>query len=252
MTNSSGDIEMACTFDPFGRVVETTQNAVPELGFQGMFYHRRSNSNLTLYRDYQPELGLWISRDPFNSDPNGFLFELNSPTNNTDPFGLDVTATYCQRSHTLTIKDNQTTESITTSNVFSGNGECTNNPDAQAKESEGPIPTGDYLIGQGYLSGHNPGGNDTWYKLYGPKNAGGQPGYHYENLYKDGQCVKRGYLNLHVGQMSDGCVTVWSTVPPGANYPDSDIFRTIERILNSTAPLQYKGSQYVGTLKVSP
>jgi hypothetical protein len=167
-----------------------------------------------------------------------------------DPFGESVIATFERKSGTLHIFDQDTGEYRKVTNVFSGNGACANDPAKEGEPFEGPLPSGEYLIGEGYNSGHVLG-DDWWYKLYGPDGSGG---YSYQIIPvtdSKGATQKRGYFNLHTGRESDGCVTVTSDLGPAdKGYPNSKDYDKIKHILDGTSRLKYKGSNYTGYLYV--
>lgn len=114
-------------------------------------------------------------------------------------------------------------------------------------ENHGPIPQGDYLIGDMYVPKEaaqaHPGGDNDWYKLYGDDGKGG---YSYEKMANG-----RGGFNFHTGLRSNGCVTSPSEAQEGnANYPHSTKYEQFKEFLNSTSPLDYKNSTYRGKLHV--
>jgi hypothetical protein len=114
-------------------------------------------------------------------------------------------------------------------------------------KGHGPIPKGDYLIGNSYEEKHvhdaHPGGDATWYKLYGKDGKGG---YSHEVLWNG-----RGVFALHTGLRSDGCVTVPSDVgEDDPSYPHSNNFDRVKDILDNTAPEEYKESTFRGWLHV--
>jgi len=90
---------------------------------------------------------------------------MNNPLNQLDPFGLKVTGTYDIKNHTLTLKDEDSGETITIDNMFSGNLKHANNPDSQHVVGQGPLPKGEYLIGHGKPKKDHPGDN-LWFPLY--------------------------------------------------------------------------------------
>ena len=200
---------------------------------------------------YDPSSQKWINRDPIGEAGgiNLFEFAASSPVCFFDPLGLDCTATFDRFKGTLTVKDNDTGETVKTK-AFSGNGDSTNNPKDEGIKDTGPIPGGKYLIGQKYSHQGSPGDNQ-WYKLYGPNGHGG---YSYSDIpvkSPNGETVHRGQLNLHTGLASDGCLTVPSVVPhENPKYPTSPDYDKIKNLLDKTKPIQYNGSSFSGTLTV--
>jgi hypothetical protein len=113
---------------------------------------------------------------------------------------------------------------------------------------KGPIPKGDFLIGNGYnepkVQAEHPHGDAWWYKLYGKDGKGG---YSHEKLWNG-----RGYFDIHTGLESNGCVTVPSEAPKiSPLYPQSTKFDQVKDMLDSTKPYEYKpGDEYKGWLHV--
>jgi RHS repeat-associated protein len=90
MTNSSGVTKTQYGYDPFGNT--TSSGATNANAFQ---YTGRENDANGLYsyrrRYYSPQFGRFISEDPegFAAGTNFYAYVLDSPTNLSDPFGLD-------------------------------------------------------------------------------------------------------------------------------------------------------------------
>jgi len=185
--------------------------------------------------------------------PNLYTYVNQNPWTFFDPEGLDVTATFDRKSGTFTVTDNQNPKkTVTVNNVVSGNGQNTNKPSAQHIPESGPAPGGKYLIGNAYQHPEpDHPGDMQWYKLYGQDGKGGYSYQHIPIADPSGKMADRGYLNLHTGRASDGCVTFWSDAPRGAaNYPSSAAYNQVKQILDTTAPMEYKGSTYRGVLIV--
>ncbi len=90
LTDSSGALQTEYTYSPFG---ETTSSGAAN-GNRSQ-YTGRENDGTGLYfyraRYYSPTLHRFVSEDPigFAAGPNFYAYAANSPTNFTDPFGLD-------------------------------------------------------------------------------------------------------------------------------------------------------------------
>jgi RHS repeat-associated protein len=82
------------SYEPFGRqsTVQANGNVVSDIGFAQMYFHQRSNLNLTWFRGYSPSIGRWITRDPLgetlNLTPNLYGYAVNAPSMLTDALGL--------------------------------------------------------------------------------------------------------------------------------------------------------------------
>jgi hypothetical protein len=159
-----------------------------------------------------------------------------------------VDGTLDRRTGTLTVTDQQTHKSVSV-HVYSGNSQYgIGYPGGQGADGryddrvdEGPIPKGDYLIGNGYkeraVSDPHPNGDARWYPLYG---ANGHGGYSLERLWNG-----RGVLYLHTGLRTNGCVTIPSDVPETApNYPTSSKYNELKNLLDNTKPLEYKPNDF--------
>ena len=146
--------------------------------------------------------------------------------------------------------------------MFSGNGLDVNNPASQHKTDHGPLPEGDYWIGNQYIpKGHlgdaAEGGNYNWYPLYGDNGKGGKS---YESIPvknpNTGEVVCRGGFNLHTGRASDGCVTVWSEIALGEkNYPQSEDYDKLSQFIEKAGEPKFVNPRkstdtYVGVLYV--
>jgi hypothetical protein len=190
---------------------------------------------------------------------NLYAFVGNNPVNWVDPWGLYVKGTFFRKHNWLILKDMDTGQIVSVHKVYSGNGACTNNPACEHLENRGPLPAGEYLIGNihrdpGYCNAH-PGGNCAWYPLYGPD---GQGGYSFRDIPvydpSTGQSADtRGRFYLHTGRASDGCMTVWSEVDnTDLTYPTSKDFDAIQQLLENATPWLYPGdgTYYPGKLIV--
>ncbi len=144
-------------------------------------------------------------------------------------------------------------------NVFSGNSGFENNPDNQHMVDTGPLPLGEYLVGNSYIPDEHVqdaanGGNYNWYKLYGKDGKGG---FSYDSIPvkdpKTKRTVYRGGFNLHTGNRSNGCVTIRSNI--GENepkYPQSKQYNNLQKMLNATSEYTYNNSGYKGVIVVEP
>jgi RHS repeat-associated protein len=97
LTDSSGNVKGESDYYPFGaeRVISST--VTDNFRFAGMEWDTEGGLNHTLYRQYTPAQGRWISPDPLGvaamvpANPqslNQYAYVLNNPTTFTDPAGL--------------------------------------------------------------------------------------------------------------------------------------------------------------------
>lgn len=89
--DNSGILQVAYTFDSFGRASKLQGTADNDYQFASCYSHSRSGLLLTAFRAYRPESGIWLSRDPMGESadgPNLYSYTRNSPINFTDSLGL--------------------------------------------------------------------------------------------------------------------------------------------------------------------
>jgi|688.fasta_scaffold179578_2 hypothetical protein len=170
-----------------------------------------------------------------------------------------VDATLDRKTGTLTVTEldgnekHKKGETLTVPNVVSGNGEYAapgggSDGKYDNLKDHGPIPKGDYLVGNSYKNASilrdHPDGDASWYPLYG---SDGKGGYSNQQLWND-----RGGLFMHTGRQSNGCVTFWADqTGSDANYPHSQNYDKMKEFLDSTKPYEYKpGDKYRGFLHV--
>ena len=93
LTDGSGAVRARYSYDPYGRRTKSAGDVDADFGFTGMFWSNGAALGLTRFRAYDPELGRWLSRDPFedaelDQGPNLYAFVEDNPINLTDPLGL--------------------------------------------------------------------------------------------------------------------------------------------------------------------
>lgn len=86
----TGAIAQAISYDEFGRVLSDSSPGFQAFGFAGGLYDHQTSLVRFGARDYDPETGRWLSKDPilFNGgDTNLFGYVANDPINFIDPDG---------------------------------------------------------------------------------------------------------------------------------------------------------------------
>jgi len=66
VTDSTGTMQARYDYDPYGRQTQLFGTLVADFGYAGMYYHAISGLNLTLFRQFDPNAGRWLSRDPLS------------------------------------------------------------------------------------------------------------------------------------------------------------------------------------------
>jgi RHS repeat-associated protein len=90
-TASSGVMSGTYEYDPWGRRIVTGSVATP-IGFTGQRFDQNRGIMMTLFRQYDPELGRWLSDDPagLRVGSNLTIYVDNNPVNSVDPLGLQA------------------------------------------------------------------------------------------------------------------------------------------------------------------
>jgi RHS repeat-associated protein len=98
IANSSGTMCYEADYTPFGYEMAYTTTCMQNYKFTGFERDSETGGNdHTLYRQYEQNLGRWMSPDPAGLaavDPtnpqswNGYAYVINDPTTLTDPQGL--------------------------------------------------------------------------------------------------------------------------------------------------------------------
>lgn len=86
--NSGNDVQIS-TFDSFGRRSAILETVSCDFTYAGYYSHNRSGLLFTLYRQYNPTFGRWLSRDPVGQG-HLYAYAGNNPLSFTDPLGLFI------------------------------------------------------------------------------------------------------------------------------------------------------------------
>jgi RHS repeat-associated protein len=90
LVDGSGAIRAQYDYDPYGRRTKLSGDVDADFGFTGMYHHASSSLELAYYREYDPSLGRWLTRDPIaeKGGVNQYAYVGNDPIGKTDPLGL--------------------------------------------------------------------------------------------------------------------------------------------------------------------
>jgi hypothetical protein len=159
----------------------------------------------------------------------------NDPMNWVDYNGLYVVLCFAYKEgKVIGFDKDDPTKKIEIDNVFSGNAHS-NDPNYQHVEDKGPIPEGEYWIGNEYKHGNSSTGNYQWNKLYGDDGNGGKSYRKVVVPKPGGGTVTRGGFNLHTGRASNGCITCRSDVGRNdPNYPQSKKYDKLQDFINKS------------------
>jgi hypothetical protein len=192
-----------------------------------------------------------------------------NPTNYVDPSGLYVDVLFDVTAGKITVSDygwdsrnkvwDSAPKSVTTFNVFSGGNinkpsQTMNNPNFEYLRDVGPIPKGDYYIGEMQLVNRPElNGDKGWFPVLNQATL--RSSFEVFNPQTK-QMVTRDDFHFHPGLISDGCVTFKSETRKGdeAGYPKSMDYTRFSNILNATKPFDvwvgFRKKSIVGFLRV--
>lgn len=91
----TGAIAQAISYDEFGRVLSDSSPGFQAFGFAGGLYDHQTSLVRFGARDYDPEVGRWVSKDPilFNGgQANLYSYIEDEPINQVDPMGTGPSA----------------------------------------------------------------------------------------------------------------------------------------------------------------
>ncbi len=91
VNTTTGAVEQAIDYDPYGIVLADTQPAFQPFGYTGGLTDPDTGLVQLGARDYDPVTGRWLSKDPIGfdgADSNLYAYVAGDPVNNLDPTGL--------------------------------------------------------------------------------------------------------------------------------------------------------------------
>jgi RHS repeat-associated protein len=93
LVDATGAIRARYDYDPYGRTTKISGDKDSPFLYTGHLWHAYSGLYLTLFREYDPNLGRWISRDPIGEKGGLYLYRycFSDPINLIDPLGLSCT-----------------------------------------------------------------------------------------------------------------------------------------------------------------
>lgn len=90
MDVETGVLIQEVSYDAFGKIVSDTNPGFQPFGFAGGLYDNDTKLLRFGARDYNPEIGRWIQKDPIGfGDTNFYRYVGNDPVNYIDPKGTD-------------------------------------------------------------------------------------------------------------------------------------------------------------------
>ena len=90
LTDLSGAVVWAATYDDFGKASITVNQVENNLRFPGQYFDAETGLHYNWNRYYDPETGRYIGRDPVGDGTNFYIYAANNPFAFLDPDGLRV------------------------------------------------------------------------------------------------------------------------------------------------------------------
>lgn len=150
LTDSTGAVADSYRYNAYGQPTATTGTDFNPFRYGGSvgYYTDANVANLILagHRWYSPGLYRWLTRDPISYDggDNPYSYVGGNPIRFVDPTGL--ICYYRQSTGAIRCEDANGNEYYS-ADGYSGRGESRNNPEAQGRRDQGPIPRGRWQVG---------------------------------------------------------------------------------------------------------
>ncbi|MDF4005131.1 RHS repeat-associated core domain-containing protein [Luteibacter sp. PPL552] len=149
-TSAAGAVLWAWPYaaNPFGEAQSVSATGyVLNLRFPGQYQDSEAGLKYNVNRSFDAATGRYIQSDPLGlaAGPSTYLYVDGNPLVQSDSLGLDWV--YHQRTGQLEhVDENGNVRRV--GNGYSGQGNGVNNPDMQNVPDSGPLPRGQYTIGQ--------------------------------------------------------------------------------------------------------
>jgi RHS repeat-associated protein len=164
LTDVNGTVVWTMSQTPFGRATVNMdpdgdgKNVYNNFRFPGQYWDWETQTNYNYYRSYDPAIGRYTQSDPIGLDggTNTYEYVKGDPAARVDMLGL-YQCTYSISHHRMIcLADNTPHPNFESSRYVSGNnslprpvsGNYQNNPTMTNVPFFGPIPMGNYIIGQ--------------------------------------------------------------------------------------------------------
>jgi RHS repeat-associated protein len=184
ITNSSGALAGAYTFDSFGKLTASTGTITNPFRYTGREFDSETGLYYYRARYYDPTMGRFISEDPIRwrgGDVDFYVYAFNNPVILGDPFGLRCWCGYSiSTGHFQCYGPKAGTPGYYIDTYgYSGYGVAQNDlaqtdlPGKDKPRQGGPIPMGTWTFGEGYADPHR---GDPSFKLTPTQNVLIPPG----------------------------------------------------------------------------
>lgn len=140
--------------NPYGEQPPVSNGFALNLRFPGQYYDAETGTHYNVHRDYDPTTGRYEQSDPIGLDGGvgTYTYAANSPLIFVDPDGQ--ICVYSQSTGSLRCTDDNTGTEYLTCGGYAGTGEGRNNPDMDNQANIGPLPRGDYTVGEPFTHPH--------------------------------------------------------------------------------------------------